>query len=274
VQINGESGARHFDGFATRVFIDVTACPAFPRAKVSIKGLSLDTMAAMTRLGYEAFTQALNKIQVLAAEGNAAPSLIFEGEIITAWANFNSAPNVEFQIDALSGSFPALQPQPPIAIQGEQQAATVIESLCKQIGYDFENNGVTTAISDLHLEGDPIAKIRQIGEKYGFNVIIDNRTIAIVPNGKVRDTGAIARVSAENGLIGYPTFNEKGISFECLYRPEIRIGGYVELDTIVPRAKGQWIVVGVKHELSANDPESAVWKTQVTGVFPTYGVAS
>lgn len=269
--IAGEGAQRTFDGFATHVSIDKTACPAMPRAKISIKGLSVDTMAAMTRLGYEAFTKAKNLISVYAGEGDSL-SLAFKGEMATAWANFNAAPNVEFLIDAISGSYPNLIPESPLSIQGQQKVSDTIETLCKQIGYNFENNGVTASISNCTINGDPINKIKTITEMVGANMIIDNDTIVVLPNGGVRNTNGIPNITAENGMIGYPAFTERGISLKCFYRPDIQIGGQISVSSVVPRASGQWIVIGLKHELAANDPSQSVWKTEIQAIFPQFGV--
>lgn len=266
-----EGEMRTYEGLACHVSIDVTACPAFPRAKVTMKGLDIDTMASLTRLGYEAWTREKNRILIEADNGAGGYSKVFSGDILTAWANFNAAPNVEFQIDALSGIFPTLTPQSPMSIKGQQSAANTIETLCKQMGYKFENNGVTDSVSNCTIEGDPMTKIKKIAEMIKVNVIIDNDTVAILPNGKVRETGSVPSISAENGLIGYPTFSEKGVNFECLYRPEIRIGGKVVLSSIVPRSSGEWIVIGLKHELAAFDPSNSVWKSSVQAIFPRFG---
>ena len=268
--IAGEGSERVFDGFATHVSIDKTACPAMPRAKINIKGLSVDTMAAMTRLGYEAYTKAKNVISIYAGEGNSL-SLAFKGEIATAWANFNSAPSIEFQIDAISGSYPNLIPQSPLSVQGQQPASEAIETLSKQIGYSFENNGVTASISNCVIKGDPINKIKTIANMVGANVVIDNDTVVILPNGGIRNTKGTPSITGENGMIGYPTFNEKGISLSCFYRPDIAIGGVISVKSVVPRASGLWIVTGLKHELSANDPGGSVWKTDIQAIFPQFG---
>lgn len=270
VVISGESSERVFDGFATRVTIDKTACPAMPKATVTIKGLSLETMATMTRLGWEAYTSAKNSIAIYAGENNQL-SLAYKGEIVTAWANFNSAPSIEFTINALGGSYPNLIPQSPLSVKGQQTAEETISTLCKQIDYSFENNGVTASISNCIIEGDPITKIKKVAEMVGANVIIDNETIAIMPNGGVRNTKGVPSITAENGLIGYPTFNEKGITFNCFYRPELAIGGLVSVKSVVPRASGLWIVTGLKHDLAAFDPSSNAWKTEVQAIFPQYG---
>jgi hypothetical protein len=257
------------DGLACSVFIDKTACPAYPVAKVVIKGLGMNTMTQLTRLGYEAFTRSQNLIQIDAGD-ESGMSLAYQGDIVTAWANFNTAPDIQFEIKALGGYFASMQPDNPLSINGSQSIEAVVSQVAAKAGFVVQNEGVTGDIKNTELHGDVMTKVQTIARTKGFNVIVDGKKIILLPNQKVRGT-PVPNISAANGLIGYPTFDDKGVNFECMYRPDIEIGGLAKLETIVPRASGEWVVIGVKHTLSANDPHNQVWKTSVQGIFPNYG---
>lgn len=53
-----------FKDFAMSVSIDKSGCPAYPKASVVLKGLSLNTMERLTHLGFKSFSLKRNKINI------------------------------------------------------------------------------------------------------------------------------------------------------------------------------------------------------------------
>ena len=260
---------KRFEGFAIEASIDKPGPPDTPTATVTILGLGLDTMASLTQLAFDHRAKRKNLLKIEAGERGRTLSTVFTGEITSAWADFNAAPDVEFQIDAKSASYPNLIPQPPISVRGQQTAADAIKSLCDEIGYTFENHGVSASISNCILHGSPVHKMRWIAETVGASLIIDDTTCALVPKYGVRaPAGGIPLISVETGMIGWPTFDDKGIRVESFFRPDVRIGSTVRVASIVPRASGVWKVTSLHHDLSANNPDGAdKWITSIYGVY-------
>ena len=50
-----------FKDFAMSVSIDKSGCPAYPKASVVLKGLSLNTMERLTHLGFKSFEAEQNQ---------------------------------------------------------------------------------------------------------------------------------------------------------------------------------------------------------------------
>ena len=228
-------------------------------------------MERLTHLGFKSFSLKRNKINVSAGEKGKTLSVIFKGEIINAWADFNAAPSPTFKIEANCGLFPALIPQPPISVNGNQTVAGLIDQISKEIGYTLENNDITASIKDCIIEGDPVTKMRRIAGAVGANLIFDDDKVVLVEKHGIRKTqGSIPLINAMNGMIGYPTFSNNGINVTTFFRPDLRIGANFKLETIVPRASGTWKITGLRHELSANDPGAQAWKTSITAIYPRW----
>ena len=260
-----------FQGFAVKCTVEKSGCPAFPKAQIELKGLSLTTMERLTHLGFKSFSLKRNKINVSAGEKGKTLSVIFKGEIINAWADFNAAPSPTFKIEANCGLFPALIPQPPISVTGNQTVSGLIDQISKEIGYTLENNDITASIKDCIIEGDPVTKMRRIAGAVGANLIFDDDKVVLVEKHGIRKTqGSIPLINAMNGMIGYPTFSNNGINVTTFFRPDLRIGANFKLETIVPRASGTWKITGLRHELSANDPGAQAWKTSITAIYPRW----
>lgn len=226
-------------------------------------------MERLTHLGFKSFSLKRNKINVSAGEGKTL-SVIFKGEIINAWADFNAAPSPTFTIEANCGLFPALIPQPPISVNGNQTVAGLIDQISKEIGYTLENNDITASIKDCIIEGDPVTKMRRIAGAVGANLIFDDDKVVLVENTESGRLRIYSLINAMNGMIGYPTFSNNGINVTTFFRPDLRIGANFKLETIVPRASGTWKITGLRHELSANDPGAQAWKTSITAIYPRW----
>lgn len=260
-----------FKDFAVSVSIDKSGCPAYPKASVVLKGLSLNTMERLTHLGFKSFSLKRNKINISAGEKGKTLSVVFKGEIVNAWADFNATPSPVFKIEANCGLFPALIPQPPISVNGNQTVTGLIDQITKEIGYTLENNDITASIKDCIIDGDPVTKMRRIADAVGVDLIFDDEKVVLIKNHGTRKTqGSVPLINATNGMIGYPTFTNNGINVSTFFRPDLRIGANFKLETIVPRASGTWKITGLRHELCANDPGSQSWKTNITAIYPRW----
>lgn len=267
VLLDGQE-AISFKDFAVQCSVEKSGYPAFPKANVVLYGLSLNTMERLTHLGFTTFSLKRNKINISAGIKGQTLSTIFKGEIVNAWADFNSAPSPTFKIEAKCGLFPALIPHPPVAVNGNQSVSDIIESISKEIGYVFENNEVTASIKDCVINGDPVEKMRRIANEVGANLIFDDEKVVLVPKNASRKTqGSMPLINAQNGMIGYPTFSNNGINVACFFRPDLRIASNFKLESIVPRATGTWKITSLKHELSANNPGANSWKTVIQAVY-------
>lgn len=193
------------------------------------------------------------------------------GVIVNAWADFNAAPSPVFKIEANCGLFPALIPQPPISVNGNQTVTGLIDQITKEIGYTLENNDITASIKDCIIDGDPVTKMRRIADAVGVDLIFDDEKVVLIKNHGTRKTqGSVPLINATNGMIGYPTFTNNGINVSTFFRPDLRIGANFKLETIVPRASGTWKITGLRHELCANDPSAQSWKTNITSIYPRW----
>ena len=72
----------------------------------------------------------------------------------------------------------------------------------------------------------------------------------------------IIDVSAETGLVGYPTYNDIGFSIKTEFNQNLINGRTVNLKTIIPKANGKAPIQDSTHEISTLSPEGP-WFTTV-----------
>lgn len=236
------------------------------KASVQIAGLSLDEMSQLTTLAFRPLESRHNKIAILAGDFERGLSCIFQGEIYIAFADFNRSPDPVFKIECICGYYGNLKADGPVTIKGDAPVADLIAQQAKAIGYQFENQGVTTRLKDAVFNGSPVQKIRSMAKQAGVNVFLDNEKVCLIPKTTPRK-GTPILVTPETGLIGYPSFSNFGIELRTLFNPDYQMFGRIEVQSIVPKASGTWQIISYDHNLTAYLPSSGPWETKITAVY-------
>ena len=252
-----------YEGVETHVQIEKPGEPDQNKATVEMYNLSMDAMRDMTTLSFRPLQTKKNLIVIFAGDETNGMSQCFAGEIDTAYADFSGAPTIKMHIEAAAGSYPSLKASPPIAVKGAQSAASLIEQFAKESGYSFLNNGVTSSVKNAVLNGSPVQKMRAVAGMVGCELLIDDNVVKIQPYDKGLDEGNAVLMSKDSGMLGYPTFTSEGISLKCLYNPDLQLGGMIEVDTVVPGAKGTWKITKLSHSLVANATSPGDWFSSI-----------
>jgi hypothetical protein len=269
----GKGTEKVFNGLPVTVEVKKTGGDEKPSCDISIGGMAYSDMEQLTTLAFRPLQTRKNLVAVFAGDTESGLSQVFAGEITTASANFNEAPEVKFNIEAISGYYPSLKPAGPQTITGSAPVADIISQQAKEMGYEFRNEGVTTKLTNTILNGTPMQKARAAANQAGATLLIDDMTLVLLPPGKERK-GTTVLLSDQSGLMGYPSFSSDGIELDALYNPAFQIGGLVEVKSIVPKASGLWRVTKLEHKLSANDPNADDWTSSIEAVYVSEKTAS
>lgn len=236
----------------------------FAQADVQIWGMSLDLMNKLTVLNKVRFEQQrFNQLIISAGDEDNGVAVCFGGTIREAWADGQQIPDMEFIVSADSAMFALMKPIPPTSYKGSVDAATVISGIAQQMGYSFENSGVSAKLSNPYKAGAPKDQIKSICRDVNCQSDVDEsrKVVAIWPQGEARGGKAI-RVAADTGLVGYPAFTQSGIRFRTLYNPNLEFGRLIEVESQFTGANGEWQVMKLSHHLEANVPGGA-WFTDI-----------
>lgn len=254
------------EGLAMSAKIEKTGLPDLNKCFLSITGMKYEVMEQLTVLGFRKLTSAKNLLTLYAGTLGESLPVVFSGDITKAVADFKNAPNVLFQIEAVTGAYSVKKAAPPLSVQGDAAAADLAQAWAAEMGYSFKNAGVDTRVSNCVFNGSPMQKLRALSEQYRFETIIDDGEVTIQPRNTVRKTGTIPYLTDESGLAGYPAFTDKGIAVVALYNPDFKRGGLIRVKSIVPRASGEWKIVKLTHSLSCYD-KSGEWYSEIEATW-------
>lgn len=248
--------------------IDKAGPPEFGKASVEIYGLSLEVMEQLSTLAMRPLYTRKNYINIFAGDDLHGFVQVFAGSITSATMDFNSAPDLKMKIEARIGFFGSLTAQGPSAISGEQPASNFIEQQIKKAGFTFQNQNVNTRIKNCVFTGSPIEQARQCAKQIGAELVIDDEKVILLQNGKAVK-GSVPVVSANSGLIGYPTMTQNGIELKAIFNPDFRFAGIIEIQSIVPKVSGQWRIIKLSHNLASNLPSGGQWESSITAYYPS-----
>lgn len=248
------------EGLRMQADIRKEGFPAKGTLDLNIYGMPENDMNALTTLAFQPMRVYYNQIRLLAGD-DTGMSVAFQGEIVEAHAAYGSAPNAPFKINAVEGFYTAIATSQTKSFKGGTQVASIMEQLAAEMGYSFENHGVTGVISNPYLVGSAYTQAATLANAANIEFGIDNGVMFISPRNKAR-AGSIPLISPETGLKDYPTFDKNGLRLQCLYNPNIRLMGSIAVKSAVKVANGTWAVHGLGHSLSCEDP-SGSWVTTV-----------
>lgn len=258
-----EGNTKVLRNLAMEVTVTKPGLPELPKAEVTIYNLKRETMEQVTSLAWVPLETQRNTILISAGD-EYGTSVAFGGEISFAHANFNTAPDITMNISAVTGIYPQQKALPPISVNGEVPAGTLISQFVAEMpGYSFTNQGVTTSVRNAVFDGDPLTKCRKVASQIGADLIVDDFNIILLPKNTGRQGGNVL-LSPTSGMINYPVLTQDGVAVKCFYNPSILVGSYVTIaDSVVPKTNGNWRVVALKHRLVSYKVGSGEWSTEI-----------
>lgn len=228
-------------------------------AQLRVYGMAFSDMNKFATRGMNPMQVRNDELAIKAGDALSGMREVFSGTMNYAIPNLAAAPDVSMEINAVPGLFFQMQPAAANTYPGTADVASIIQGLATQMGFGFENHGVTTKISNHYLHGTLMYQLEDVLDSAGIICCIERGTIKIWPNSGGQNAPVIG-LSAQTGLIGYPTFTRTGIQVEMEFRNDLALGRQIALTTSVPKASGTWYIQYMRHELSTQTHQGA-WKT-------------
>lgn len=225
--------------------------------ELAIYGMPLSVMNQLSTVGTQYQFVGQNNVTVSAGDATSM-GLVFQGTITAAYVDARGMPEVAFRVSAQAGAQQAATPAQPTTRQGSSDAATVMGNLAQQMGFSFENNSVSKQITNLYLWGDLRTQAKELAEAAGIEWVIDNGTLAIWNPGLSRQsTGGAPLISAQTGMVGYPTFDSAAVIVTTLFDPIIKPGGSIQIQSDLTPACGTWGVNSIDLALDSMVPHGS-----------------
>lgn len=251
-------------GLRASINIDKAGGVQASTMRAKIWGVKESDMRACTTLQWKPLQTIKNTVEVFAIDGE-SETLVFAGNIVNAWGDYQSIPDVFLHIQAASAYYSQIQPANPLSYQGAIDAAQALRQIAEQMGLTFENNGANAMLNDIYVANTLTEQAKEIAKAANFGLYIDDKTMAITTLYGSR-AGIVPEISKDSGMVGYPTFDGIGVGFVTLFNPAITFGGRVKIVTDIEQAAGTWNVASMSHRLECEKPNGQ-WFTTVRGIL-------
>jgi len=273
-------------GSRTSVKIQYAGGFAGSKAEVVIWGLSQSLMNTLQTLGITVQQVKRNRLVVTAGDAVSGMSTAFIGDIVAAYGDYNSQPNVPIRFVCQAGAADAAIPVPTSSFTGAADIITIMSSIAKLASWGFVNNGITPGqivLSNPIFPGSAVEQARRAADhaNISYALVPGSSTtqayiLAIWPRYGSRPTpGGIPLISKSTGMIGYPAYAEQGgINVKMLYNPQIVFGGQINVQSDIftnqslaalKTPNSIWDIAKVDHSLDSLVPHGE-WQTLVYAV--------
>lgn len=229
-------------GSRTSVRIQNSGTPKGSQAQVDIWGLSPSLMNELSTLGMVFQLTPKNVVTISAGTEASGFAVVFIGQVMYAFGDYNKQPDVPFHFDLVAGQINNVVTTSPLSYPQATDIGTIMSSLAKIMGTGFENNGVGPGdkfgvmLPASYYYGSPRDIIKKAAKDAGIIAEPDllgagnQQVLAIWPVGGARH-GAVPLVSKDTGMIGYPSVSQGFLSVRTIFNPAIGFGGQIALQT-------------------------------------------
>ncbi len=245
--------------------------PSDSMLTLTIYGMTRSQMDNLSTLGMQINLVPKNSIVLTAGDSSTGQATVFAGFILTAFADFNAAPEVSFNVTAQCGLPQAVVPTPVASHKGALDVATFMSSLATVMGKKFENNGINAKLSNAYYTGSPLSQMKQCARDAGVNANVINDTLAIWPKNGSREGGAIPLIAPppDGQMIGYPAYTAYGIMLKSVFDPSVGFGRKIQVQSTLKPACGIWSVYGLDYALDCLVPRGK-WEMDISAYNPKF----
>lgn len=229
--------------------------------QLRIWGMKLPLINQLTKVGPIMSQRRNNRITVTAGDKGGAMSTVYEGTIDSAFGDFQNAPDVVFNVVALSAALAAVKPVPPSSYPNTVDAAEVMSDLANLMGFAFENNGVSFTLNSPYFAGTALEQVKACARAANIYYTADRGKLSIWPKTGARP-GEPVEINVDKDMVGYPSFSGDGIGLTTLFNPNLQLGGRVNVKSILPVACGIWNIFKIVIDIEAEMPGGR-WFTSV-----------
>jgi len=237
------------------------------QAEVAIHGMRVADMNAFSVLWSQP-PVVLNNIMILESNSTGKADgwvQVFKGTIKEAQPDYQSMPDVAFTLLAVTGYHLKINPVEPISYTDEVDISTVVQDMVAIMGDPWTlviGDGVEGTLSSPHFNGTLWDQLAEACAAVKCDFYVQGDQILVTRYQQPRNTQPAVVLAAYSGLVGYPMYEQAGLSVTALYDPAFLCGFALDIVSVVPNATGRWFPYALTHRLESRVPNGA-WLTSM-----------
>jgi len=254
--------------------------PSSASADIRVWGLTPSLMNTLSRLGKPIGYERVNTVTVMAGDDTSGMSQVYFGTMLSSYGDFSDAANPCLNIHAQAAAVDLVKPVPPVSIKGPVDVVTVITQIAASMNKGVRNSGVSgVKLPTTYLTGSAMEQLQKVVTAADImcdpSSGPDGKLVEIWPKGKAKQGVAGASVpviSADTGMVGYPTYSDFGIAVKSLFFPGFSQGGEFQIKMApngpMDAVNGSWVVYGIGYDLES-ETRTGKWFMDIVGQRPS-----
>lgn len=260
------SEAAMLDGTVLSLRVEGMALPLMNRLSV------IQALVTSDNRSYQ--RNASNTVKVQAGDDATGMSTVFAGQIVEAFVDFSASPGTAFQVSAVNIRDAQTRTAEPTSYPGPTHAATIFSDIAQKAGFsDCVVHGLNIYLRNVYEAGSPAQQLDRLAHAVGAVYHVNTENVLHVYARDYADEQNDEHypiVDKNTGLIGYPAYNQNGVSFTCLFNPALQMfenmflksaylpQGWVDNQAgqNVPAMPswGQWNISFLQHDIASEMP--------------------
>ena len=222
---------------------------------LSIWGMRMEDMNALTVAWSAPGSLTLNNSLIIEAGTKDKFSEVFRGTIFEAQPNYENAPEVTFDAQAMGGYFAAIDSHPSNSWNGSVTILDMVKKILQGTDFTVVDGGATGTLMNPKFTGSRWQQLGTACESTKTDWYVVGNDVVLCPFNKPKTEVPSIILSAATGLIGYPRLERAGLVVKSLFDPALTCGTPIDIrNSIVPYVNGKWFPQKVEHMLEANLP--------------------
>ncbi|MCM1513234.1 MAG: hypothetical protein NC112_09045 [Oxalobacter formigenes] len=294
IQQNTDDGGKsaysmEFSGLRIHAEIKVAPHSVTSQANIIVFGLSANTMNSLTLvrgIGQNIAIYTGNRVVLFSVDEDGNDSLVFDGTIMQAMADYNRQPAVPMHIFATSFLRLAISQPKPFSMKGTCPVPAICHGILEVYNqnvknesekYTLEDNGVDAVLTDPAFDGSYLTMLNRVCVAAGVMGFVEGNKFVISTGDKERNIPQL-EISGDTGLIGYPVIIPNGCIIRAEYSPYYRLlapilvkskiinfqkGLAKKIDTIL---EGRFTLFQLSHKLQSETP-GGLWQSEMRLVY-------
>jgi hypothetical protein len=254
-------------GLRTFVQIQKATLPTTGQLYLRVQGMTLDHVNKLTKAG-TTFQQSNNTVSVAAGDVGGQLTTVFTGDIIYAYPDFSTQPDVAFIVQSTSTAIVQLKPSTPVTFTGSTTAQQALTQILQPTGIKLQNNGVNATLASPYFPGTAWQQVMRCVRAANCDAAHDDlkNALVIAPKTGGTSSGATVVISPQTGMIGYPEFQQTQIRVRTLFAPNTLVGPLqqIQVQSQLTSANGKWNAYEVTYNLSSEAP-GGPWEMIISG---------
>lgn len=231
-------------------------------AALSVWGMRMEDMNALTVAWSAPGSLTLNNSLIIEAGTKDKFSEVFRGTLFEAQPNYEGAPEVTFDAQAMGGYFAAIEVHPDNSWKGSVTVLDMVKKIMEGTDFTVVDGGAKGTLSNPKFTGSRWQQMQTACESTNTDWYVVGKDLVLCPFNKPKTEVPALILSPATGLIGYPRLERAGLVVRSLFDPALTCGTTIEVrNSIVPYANGKWFPQKVEHMLEANLPNGR-WESE------------